>query len=147
MQFNASNNMKPWQGIFMGLICFLIGAGLLWLSANNIIEYRKKNNEFTPITSTVVDYNYNDDGLKAIIVEYSVKGKSYRKTSGTYSTMPQSVGSSVELKYNQNDPQDSIWVNDSTNMILPLVGGLFAVIGVFIVISSIKKMRNGDGVI
>lgn len=144
MQFRTSSRMKPWQGILFGLVFALIGSGLIWFSVNIITEYNKKNSEFRQVTGQVVDYNYNDDGLQAIIVEYTVDGQSYRKTSNSYSNMPKSTGTEVDLKYNPTNPKDAIWVNDSTNIVMPLAGGLFALVGIVVIVIAAKKMKNGE---
>lgn len=136
--------MKPWQGILFGLIFAIIGGALLWFSVSSIKTYNDKNETFKPVVATVVDYNQNDEGLQAIVVEYEVDGETYRKASNSYSNMPKSIGSTVEVKYNPLNPKDAIWVNDSTNIIMPLIGGVFALIGVIIIISSAIKMKNGE---
>jgi len=87
---------------------------------------------------------YDDDGLQAIIVEYTVDGQSYRKTSNSYSNMPKSMGTEVDLKYNPANPKDAIWVNDSTNIVMPLAGGLFTLVGVVVIVIATKKMKNGE---
>ena len=134
--------MKPWQGILFGLIFAVVGIGLLIFSVSTIASYNEKNKTYTEITSVVVDYAYDDEGLEAIIVEYTVDGQAYRKQSNSYSNMPKSKGTQVKIKYNPSDPSDAIWVNDSTNIVLPLAGGLFALVGIIIVVSSAKKMKN-----
>lgn len=142
MQVVSTKPMKPWQGILFGLIFAVIGIGLLLFSVSTIKNYNQKNKTYTETTSVVVDYAYDDEGLEAIIVEYTVDGKAYRKQSNSYSNMPKSKGTQVKVKYNPNDPSDAIWVNDSTNIVLPLVGGLFALVGIIIVVSSAKKMKS-----
>ena len=114
MQVVSTKPMKPWQGILFGLIFAVIGIGLLLFSVSIIKNYNQKNKTYTETTSVVVDYAYDDEGLEAIIVEYTVDGKSYRKQSNSYSNMPKSKGTQVKVKYNPNNPSDAIWVNDYT---------------------------------
>lgn len=142
MQFVQTKPMKPWQGILFGLIFSIVGIVLLFFSVKTITSYNQKNKTYTEITSVVVDYAYDDEGLKAIIVEYKVDGKSYKKQSNSYSNMPKSKGAQVQLKYNPTDPNDVIWVNDSANIVLPLVGGLFTLVGFIVIVSSAKKMKD-----
>lgn len=142
MRYSVAKPRKPWQRILFGLIFAVVGIGLLLFSVSTIKTYNEKNKTFTETTSVVVDYAYNDEGLEAIIVEYTVGGKAYRKQSNSYSNMPKLKGTQVKVKYNPNDPSDAIWVNDSTNIVLPLVGGLFALVGIIIVVSSFKKMKS-----
>ena len=51
--------------------------------------------------------------------------------------MPKSIGTEVSIKYNPNDPQDIIWTSDSANIILPIVGIAFTLIGIAILIYGI----------
>lgn len=140
----VSMPMKSWQGILFGAIFAIIGAALLWFAVSTIKTYNEKSEIFKPAIATVVDYNQNSEGLQAIVVEYEVGGETYRKASNSYSNMPKSIGSTVEIKYNPLNPKDAIWVNDSTNIIMPLVGGLFVLVGFIIIISSVIKIKNGE---
>lgn len=141
MQFVQTKSMKSWQGILFGLIFVFVGIGLLLFSISNIIKYNQKNKTYTETTSIVVDYANNTDGLKAIIVEYKVDGIAYKKQSNTYSNTPRSKGTKVNIKYNPDDPSDAIWVNDSSNIMLPLLGGLFTLVGIIFVVNIAKKMK------
>lgn len=145
MRYTVVKPMKPWQGILFGLIFVMIGIGLLLLSVSTIKKYNEKNKIYTETTSVVVDYAYDDEGLEAIIVEYTVDGKAYRKQSNSYSNMPKSKGTQVKVKYDPNNPRDAIWVNDSTNVVLPLAGGIFLLVGIIIAVSSSKKMKMIKG--
>ncbi|MBQ9833591.1 MAG: DUF3592 domain-containing protein [Bacilli bacterium] len=134
--------MKPWQGVLFGLIFVIVGIALLCFAVSSIKTYNEKNENFVETTSKVVDYKYNDEGLQAIVVEYVVNGQTYQKVSNSYSNMPKSIGTEVSVKYNPNNPQDAIWTSDSTNIILPIFGALFTLVGVIAVISSIKKGKT-----
>ena len=136
--------MKPWQGVLMGLIFAVVGIALLFFAVSSIKTYKEKNASFIETTSTVVDYKYNDEGLQAIVVEYVVNGQTYQKISNSYSNMPKSIGTEVSIKYNPNNPRDAIWTTDSTNFILPIFGGVFTLVGIAIVIFSIKSGQNQD---
>lgn len=126
---------------FVWINFFIAGFALLCFAVSSIKTYNEKNKTFVETTSKVVDYNYNDEGLQAIVVEYVVDGKIYRRVSNSYSNMPKSIGTVVSVKYNPNNPQDAIWTSDSTNIILPIFGVVFTLAGVIVVISSIKKVK------
>ena len=134
--------MKPWQGVLFGIVFSIIGIFLIFFSIKTIKEYKEKNETYVETTAVVIDYDMNSDGLEAIIVEYTVNGEAYKKVSNIYSNNPKDIGSSVSVKYNPNNPKDAIWTNDSINVILPISGVLFTGIGIFVVISSIKKSKN-----
>ena len=134
--------MKPWQGVLFGLIFVIVGIALLCFAVSSIKTYNEKNETFVETTSKIVDYKYNDEGLQAIVVEYVVNGQTYQKVSNSYSNMPKSIGTEVSVKYNPNNPQDAIWTSDSTNIVLPIFGAVFTLVGVIVVISSIKKGKT-----
>ena len=129
--------MKQSQKILFGLIFTIIGIAILCFASSSINTYNEKNATFTETISKVVDYKYDDDGLQAIIVEYVVNGRTYQKVSNSYSNMPKSIGAEVSIKYNPNDPQDIIWTSESANIILPIVGIAFTLIGIAILIYGI----------
>lgn len=134
--------MKPWQGVLFGLIFAIIGIALLCFAISSIKTYNEKNKTYIETISKVVDYKYDDEGLQAIVVEYVVNGQTYQKISNSCSNMPKSIGTEVSVKYNPNNPLDAIWTSDSTNFILPIVDVVFTLIGVFVVISSIKNVKK-----
>lgn len=134
--------LKPWQGILFGLLFVLVGVIFSFLAITTIKTYNEKNKTFIETTSKVVDYNYNDEGLQAIVVEYVVDGQTYEKASNAYSNMPKSIGTEVSIKYNPNNPKDAIWVSDSNNIILPAVGVGFTLIGIIMIIFNIRNSKK-----
>lgn len=131
--------LKPWQEALLGLIFIIIGIVLLCFAVSSIKTYNEKNDTFIETTSKVVDYKYNDEGLQAVVVEYTVNGQTYKKISNSYSNAPKTIGTEVLVKYNPTNPQDAIWASDSTNIVLPIFGVIFTLAGVIIIISSIKR--------
>ncbi len=127
------------QSILVGLIILIVGICLLVFSISNIKSYNEKNKTYIETVSKVVDYQYNSEREKAAVVEYEVNGVTYEATHNTYSKNPIPRGSKIKLKYNPNDPNDVIWVNDTSNVLFPIVGGLFTLIGLVVTISNIKN--------
>jgi len=134
--------LKPWQEILLGLIFMVAGIGLLFFAVSTIKTYNEKKSTFIETTSKVVDYKYNNEGLQAIIVEYIVDGQNYQKISNSYSNMPKRIGTEVSIKYNPENPGDAIWSNDSTNIVMPIAGALFNIVGIALIISSIKNSKK-----
>lgn len=134
--------MNSWQVFLFGLVFAIIGVGLLVFSIFTIKSYNEKNKTYVETNSVVIDYARNDEGLVAIIVEYTVDDETYTKQSNAYSNTPKSIGTKVKIKYNPNNPSEAIWVNDSTNIILPLMGGIFTLVGIIVAVSGAKKMRS-----
>ena len=136
--------MKSWQGILFGILFVVVGVALLIYAVKTISSYNEKNETYQEIIGRVVDYDYDTEGLMALIVEYQVNGNTYRKISNEYSDNPRTIGSEVSLKYNPDNPEDTIWTNDSTNVVLPVFGGLFTLVGALITIRAIIKVKNGS---
>ncbi len=137
-----SRPLKLWQEVLAGLFSIALGILVLYFSISSIKTYNEKNEVYVETTSKVVDYKYDNDGLKAIVVEYVVDGQTYRIVSGSYTNMPKSIGTEVSIKYDPNNPQDAIWTLDSANIILPILGIVFTLAGIVVVISSIKKGKS-----
>ena len=52
--------------------------------------------------------------------------------------MPKSIGTEVPIKYNPNNPKDAIWVSDSNNIVLPIAGVAFTLVGIFFIVLTVK---------
>lgn len=137
-----SKPIKSWQGILIGLIFLFAGISLLIYSIFTINTYNEKNATFVETTATVVDYNYDSEGLKAIVVEYTVNGETYKKASTTYSNNSKSIGTEVSIKYNPNNPKDAIWTIDSTNIIMPIFSIAFIFFGSIILFINFKTIKK-----
>lgn len=137
-----TNQSNIWQKILFGLIFVVVGIVLLYFAISSIKTYNEKSKTFIEITSTIVDYKYNDEGLQAIIVEYVVDGETYQKISNTYTNMPKSIGTEVPIKYNPNNPKDAIWVSDSNNIVLPIAGVAFTLVGIFFIVLTVKNEKK-----
>ncbi len=136
------------KGLIMGVLALLIGIGLLVYSYFTIKSYNEKNKTFVETESTVVDYQYdtNEEGqeLRAIIVEYIVDGRTYKKESTSFSTITESIGDKVMIKYDPRNPSDAIWKNDSSNIFIPIVGGVFVIGGILIFVNYIKQHKKKE---
>lgn len=142
----ANNNVKepkPIVKILMGLLCLLVGIGLISFGIKKMNDFKEKNKTYIETIAKVVDYkdDFDSDGdrMQAEIVEYTVNGETYRATSPDSSTDPDALGSEVKIKYNPNNPEEVIWVGDNTHIILFIVGGVFALVGLFILVSHRKS--------
>lgn len=159
MKIRFANNskgrpMRPIEAVIFGLVFTLCGVALLFYSFQTIKDYKEKDAKYIEVSAEVVDYRENSEGLLAIIAEYEVDGEKYTKTGSTYSNSPKSIGSKVSVKYNPINPKDSIWKNDSTNLVLPLVSTGFTLVGLLIFVIGIigfkgknkKEIDNNDDV-
>lgn len=135
------NIQKSWQSMVIGIVVLLIGIGLLVYSFLFNSNYSEKSRNYVETDAEVIGYHNNSEGLQAIVVEYVVDGKQYEKISNSYVDNPLLVGTTVRIKYNKDDPSDMIFVNDSSTIVFPIVGGIFTVIGLIFFISSAKKRK------
>ena len=136
--------LTPIKGLIFGLIFLAVGIGVLFMGFSQKEVYDEKNASYIETTAYVVDYNYNDDGLQAIVVEYEVDGETYTKASNTYSSMAKTLGTAVQIKYNPDLPKDAIWVNDSNNIVMPIFGGVFSLSGLFIMVQGFKRKKQPE---
>ena len=134
--------MRPIEAVIFGLVFTLCGVALLFYSFQTIKDYKEKDAKYIEVSAEVVDYKENNEGLLAIIAEYEVDGQKYSKTGSTFSNSPKSIGSRVSVKYNPKNPKDSIWKNDSTNLVLPLVSTGFTLVGLLIFITGILGFKE-----
>ena len=134
--------MRPIEAVIFGLVFTLCGVALLFYSFQTIKDYKEKDAKYIEVSAEVVDYKENSEGLLAIIAEYEVDGQKYTKTGSTFSNSPKSIGSRVSVKYNPKNPKDSIWKNDSTNLVLPLVSTGFTLVGLLIFITGILGFKD-----
>ena len=134
--------MRPIEAVIFGLVFTLCGVALLFYSFQTIKDYKEKDAKYIEVSAEVVDYKENSEGLLAIIAEYEVDGQKYSKTGSTFSNSPKSIGSRVSVKYNPKNPKDSIWKNDSTNLVLPLVSTGFTLVGLLIFITGILGFKD-----
>lgn len=132
-------NSSPITSIIVGVIIVFIGVFMLTFSISSIKSYNDKSKTYIETVSKVVDYKYSGDQERTPIVEYEVNGIRYEKTHNTSSANPLPLGTQVRLKYNPNDPTDAIWVNDASNIFLPIAGSVFTLIGLVVTIGSIKE--------
>lgn len=149
MNFNISTNqpvevkeLKPWQGLLLGMVFTIIGIVILYFGISSINEHNLKKETYTEVTSKVVEYEYNSDGLQAIVVEYIVDGQTYKKISDVYTDVPLIIGTEVSLKYNPKDPKDAIFTTDGSNIIVPIAGAIFTLVGIYCIYCSFKNKNK-----
>lgn len=149
MNFNISTNqpvevkeLKPWQGLLLGMVFTIIGIVILYFGISSINEHNFKKETYTEVTSKVVEYKYNSDGLQAIVVEYIVDGQTYKKISDVYTDVPLIIGTEVSIKYNPKDPKDAIFTTDGSNIIVPIAGAIFTLVGIYCIYYSFKNKNK-----
>ena len=147
MDTDRNVTVSPIDGktLIIGIVCLLIGIALGVYSFFSIKNHDEQSKTFIETNSVVVDYKIdvdeNGEELRAIIVEYEVDGRKYRKESNDYSTIYRSIGDNVLIQYNPNNPTEAIWKNDTGNIIVPIVAGLFVIVGIIVIIQYFKSRK------
>lgn len=138
--YNANKTVyqinKPWQALIITSIAIIAGIIILIWGINNNI----KTENYIEIEAVVVNYEENFDNKYHEIVEYTVDGQTYSSTSSTASNIPDSIGSTVIIKYNPDDPSEVSWDTGLSRILMPACGILFIVVGI---IGSIRFIKKG----
>ncbi len=141
------------MGVFGTIIILIIGIGILFGATYYKKHLDNKYGDWIHIKATVVDYekeykrdsDHGYDWYYREIVEYEVDGNVYKQTSQSSSNIRPIIGSTRDIAYNPNDPQDSVFYTKDKNLlsiILYAMGGLFTIAGVAGLTSKILKKRR-----
>ena len=118
-------------------------------------KYNASKN-YTKTVGIVYDYEYSEecdddyyenDGddefcTMSEIVEYYVNVKRYTVVSDSKKEHPLFIGSRMEVKYNPNNPEESIVVGfGSGNLTLIIIGAIFSLFGMLGIVVSIFKRK------
>lgn len=134
------------------VVAFAFIGGGLW----NLISKQSKIDGYVKTQAIVKDYKvsverkhdengfYTEVTTYAEIVTYTVDGMAYRDTNSVSSSSPKSIGSSMEIVYNPQDPSQCIFVKSTylTSILLFVMGGVCSLIGVVIFVLDIKQKRR-----
>jgi len=135
---------KPWQMLLFALPFLLFGIFMMIFSINMIVDTKQKSEIYVETQGIVVDhrYNYDSDGddTTSIVVEYTVDGKKYRKTSSLGTSNPKPIGTSVPIEYDPNNPSEALLEEDASNLLLICLSLLFTSVGA---IMTFKAIKNG----
>ena len=133
----------PKSKMFFGLICLVVGFVAFFLG--NLVTSGGKNYETT--TGVVKDYymKYSSEGnvMYSEIAQFEVNGRWYEAVSKSQTSTPRMVGSSVQIKYNPNNPNDSYIYKKIDDYIGLIVGAVFGVVGVILLVSGVKEYISG----
>ena len=134
------------KNLLGGLFALVIGIGLSIYSIFYLKSFNEKKDTFKEVIGSVVDYKYDysdNNGFNesaAVIVEYVVDGKTYKVESGSYSSIPDSLGTKISVMYNPTDPSDAyIKGEESNSIIMPIVGGVFTLVGIAFLVQFFKN--------
>lgn len=108
----------------------------------------EKNKTYVAVTATIInegkDSTSNDEPVYYPEVEYTVNGTRYRSKAKTGSSTRKSKNTKIKIKYNPDNPEEIIMVNDLSNFVLLILGPMFTVGGIFIAIKAGKNKNNSE---
>lgn len=135
--------------ILLCVLVFLLGVGLLVYSIKYTKNYNYKQSTYKDISGIVTNTDTkeeNETKTTDITVEYEVDGKVYHAytTLSSYDDV-YVEGSTINFKYNPDDPLDVVWKHDASAKILfPIVAIVFMIAGIIGIIRS-SKMLIAEG--
>ena len=130
----------------IGILMLFVGLAVTTASTILIISHNIKSKEYKDTTAKVVAYDKKDNGLRAIIIEYSVNEKFYQITSNHYSKKPEKLDTEIKIKYNPKNHGEIIWVDNNRNGKY-LASGIILLVGdvaIWFVISLKDKKKKGS---
>lgn len=121
---------------FITLIIFLSNANIF--RANGYIETEAIFVEYYE------EYDYSKDEMEYIsVAEYEVDGKYYTIEKSSYN-YPELIGKKITIKYDPNNPQRAIIDASLSTFIFSIcILAIFAICGIVIIITGIKKLKRG----
>ena len=143
--------------IKVGFLLLIIGLILSIIAGVLISKYNKKKQTYIQTIGLVIDYDsreefYTDEDETSIyymyapIVEFMVNGKTYKAKYNVYMLNPPALGTEMPLRYNQNDPRDVVFDNDQSRIAVPVIAGIFIIVGfISLILGNIKSKKESEG--
>lgn len=142
--------MSKGMAIFLMTIAFVFALAFLTYGIYNIVKYNQLIQNMVGIDGIVIDHKPKDNqsvifqtNLYAEIVSYIVDGKEYTVTNHIHSENPVSIGDTMRIYYNKDNPSEAIC--PSSNGIywfIIIVGLLFTTFGVVGTCARIRYRKN-----
>lgn len=132
--------------MLLGVIFIIIGFYIINNGLNDLKNDKDKYKDYIEINATIVGHDENSKRLQAIIVEYIINGKKYRKTSDKYTDEYKKINTTVRIKYNPANPEEVIWEEEinKDNIIFTIIGGVFIFLGASCVVSSFLNIFKDE---
>ena len=137
----GGSSASPKGKIIFGFISILLALAMGFLS---YMEETKANN-YIKVNGVVVDHytRYDNDGQSyGEIAEYEVNGHRYECSASSSSSFPKSIGSSIEVRYDESNPSACFVGSKSQNIIIYIACGAFVIAGICLIASGIKKKNS-----
>lgn len=134
------------NGSIISIIFLLVGIAFLFF----FFSQKNQTQGYVSTSGRVYDYveSWDNDSyryLYAVVAEYVVDGKIYTIRSNSYSSHPKAIGSSIEIRYNPDNPYESVIdSNDNGNIILLIVGGVMVIASICIFVKAVRMKSAND---
>lgn len=132
--------------LILGIVFFIVGfvflgAGTLMLVHEN--EFKKTAVETSATITDIQSYSdTNGDIQYDVYIAFDVDGKRYSGRLNAYSSS-MDVGEAVSIYYDPDNPNEFMYGSATVGFIIFIaLGGLFSLVGLGIVISSIMKKKK-----
>lgn len=134
----------------VSIVCIILGA------SRQYKHYVKRNLEnFEEVDGHVsdyeVDYSTDSDGNRTIqytsIIEYEVNSVKYTIKSNHSSNSKQKLGKLVAIKYNPENPEDAIFKNDYTGLIILIAGIVFLMATIYMCINNLSALEESQEIV
>lgn len=132
--------MKKIVGVLLIGVCLLSGILMLVFGIKNTYELNKKTENYQVTQGYLTDYELRESGSASkksysyyLIYSYVVDGMEYTVTTDYGSGSVPEIGSTKDIKYNPQNPEDAVISGLNGNIILIFMGVMFTLIpGVFV---------------
>lgn len=131
-------------------IVILCGMLLLFFGIKNTIQLNQTSNHYHSTEGYFVDYTlYSEGGYDAVrhkhtndtyqlIYQYTVNGQDYTVATDYGSGVIPEIGSTKQIKYDPNAPENAIIVGTNSDNAMVFIGFLFVVIPLFMFLVMIR---------
>lgn len=132
--------------IFLCILVFLLGVGLLVFSIKFTKDYDYKQSTYKDISGIVTKTDTREEEeeeteMTDITVEYEVDGKIYHAYTTLSSYDVYVEGSTINFKYNPDDPLDVVWNHDARSKFLyPVAAIIFMAAGILGIVKNSKTL-------
>lgn len=136
--------VKKMIGITIGIIFLLVGIGIVGYYAKMEIGKGKDNEIYKQTEAEVIGYEYSREGQAAVVVEYVVGNEAYTMTSNCYSYHPEGIGEQLKVQYEARYPRRAVLISANSDIIVPIVGSMFAIASIVLIWVSSKASEMED---
>lgn len=123
-----------------GMSFILLGLGFLMISIDSAKEYNYKAIKYVETDSIVVDLKIDYESLYSSVCRYNVAGEDYTYQT-SYGQFYKDIGETVRLRYNPDNPEDVIEVDDTKYTVYPILSLILLLAGISIIYDRLSRIK------